>query len=176
MLYVVLPLHNDERLLAGRLREIDCELRGAGLAYRIVAVDDGSCDGTGALLVELQERYPLKVLSHARQRGLSATLRTGLVEVAHSAAPLDLVVRLDCAGPGSARRGDLRRRVTARPPARDRRWELWDRVLPALLRLPVLGRLALGHRATRVDVVQQALCTSARTGSSTAFDASRLVR
>jgi len=158
MLYVVLPLYNHERSLAAKLRSIDHELRGGGLAYRVVAVDDGSLDGTAGLLGELQERYPLKVVRHTRRRGLSATLRAGLATVARSAEPDDIVMRVDCGSSTAGTGGGLRRRAATKPLAGRRLWSLRDRALRVVLPLPTLGPLALGRRPIRASLVQQTFC------------------
>jgi glycosyltransferase involved in cell wall biosynthesis len=60
------------------------ELAGAAFAsdpnvrYEVVVVDDGSEDGTWAVLQELRERYPfLRLARHRSRRGIADALRTG---------------------------------------------------------------------------------------------------
>ena len=49
-----------------------------GVRYEVVVVDDGSTDRTGAVLTELQTRYPfLRAARHRSQRGIADALRTG---------------------------------------------------------------------------------------------------
>ncbi|MBY0458629.1 MAG: glycosyltransferase [Gemmataceae bacterium] len=49
--------------------------------FQILAVDDGSTDGTGAALAKLAGRVPnLKVLAHEAPRGFGACVRTALAE------------------------------------------------------------------------------------------------
>jgi hypothetical protein len=46
--------------------------------YEIIVVDDGSTDGSWAILQELAERYPmLRPVRHRAQRGIAEALRTG---------------------------------------------------------------------------------------------------
>lgn len=57
-LSVVIPMYNEEsvlRLLVDRLRPI---LDGLGDAYEVVAVDDGSTDGTPVILAGLRHQWP----------------------------------------------------------------------------------------------------------------------
>jgi glycosyltransferase involved in cell wall biosynthesis len=49
-LLVVIPVYNEERCLDGVLREWSSELDRSGIDYRILLLDDGSSDGTPALI------------------------------------------------------------------------------------------------------------------------------
>lgn len=74
---VVLPVHNEEAALAGLIDEIEIAL--AGRKFEIVAVDDGSTDGSAARLDALGEtRHWLRVYRHDRNRGQTAALETGI--------------------------------------------------------------------------------------------------
>ncbi|SCG61387.1 glycosyltransferase family 2 protein [Micromonospora inositola] len=78
-LSVVVPMFNEESvlpLLAERLRGV---LDGLGEAYEVVAVDDGSTDGTVAGLTALRAGWPeLRVLRLRRNSGHQAALVAGL--------------------------------------------------------------------------------------------------
>ena len=67
----------------GALEELEC-------ALRVLVVDDGSEDKTGQLALE---HGADRVVRHARNRGLGAAVRTGLV--AARAEGADLVVKFD---------------------------------------------------------------------------------
>lgn len=79
-LSVVVPIFNEQDvlpLLAERLRGV---LDGLGEAYEVVAVDDGSTDGTGAALAALRAGWPeLRVLRLRRNSGHQAALHAGLL-------------------------------------------------------------------------------------------------
>jgi dolichol-phosphate mannosyltransferase len=49
-LLVVIPVYNEERCLDGVLREWSSELDRSGIDYRILLLDDGSSDGTPAII------------------------------------------------------------------------------------------------------------------------------
>lgn len=96
MIYVLLPAYNEKDAIRPLTEKIDVTMKGAGLSYRIVAVDDGSRDGTGAILAELQARYPIHVITHKVNRGLGESIRDGMEYVAEVGGRGDVVVRMDC--------------------------------------------------------------------------------
>jgi len=76
-LTVIVPVFNEETTISEVLRLV----RAAptpGYDKEVIVVDDGSTDGTGRLLTELQERYGLILLRHAANRGKGAAVRTAL--------------------------------------------------------------------------------------------------
>jgi glycosyltransferase involved in cell wall biosynthesis len=70
-LTVVIPAYNEEHGIARALRE----LRDACPLAEVVVVDDGSTDGTAQ---EARSVPGVSVISHARNRGYGAALKTGL--------------------------------------------------------------------------------------------------
>lgn len=73
---VVVPVYNERENVGPLLEEIAAAL--AGRAYEVVAVDDGSSDGSGDALVALRARHPaLRVLRFARNAGQSAAFAAG---------------------------------------------------------------------------------------------------
>jgi hypothetical protein len=73
-LTVVIPAYNERENLPRVLTELLLFLRGAARDFEVLVVDDGSSDGTADAIVEAPE---LRVIAHARNQGLTATLRTG---------------------------------------------------------------------------------------------------
>jgi polyisoprenyl-phosphate glycosyltransferase len=78
-LSVVIPMYNEEQvlpLLVARLRPL---LDGSGERYEVVAVDDGSRDGTAAMLMAMRQQWPqLRVVRLRRNCGHQAALTAGL--------------------------------------------------------------------------------------------------
>jgi glycosyltransferase involved in cell wall biosynthesis len=73
---VVIPVYNERENLAPLLAEVAAAL--GGRAYEVVAVDDGSTDGSADELVALRARYPaLRVVRFARNAGQSAAFAAG---------------------------------------------------------------------------------------------------
>ena len=90
-LSVIAPCYNEE----GNLRELVNRLRTAfqtkNIAGEVVLVDDGSKDGTGALVDQLAQEHPNVVaVHHDTNRGIVAGWRSGL-EASHG----DLVCLID---------------------------------------------------------------------------------
>jgi len=82
----VVPAFNEEKTVAG----VVASLRG--VADRILVVDDGSSDGTGAEA----EKAGAEVLKHALNRGLGAALGTGIAAAVMEGA--DVIVTFDADG------------------------------------------------------------------------------
>lgn len=55
---VVAPAHNEEENVERLVAEIEAAMRGAGIAFEIVVVDDGSTDSTRAKLTSLMPTRP----------------------------------------------------------------------------------------------------------------------
>jgi len=90
-LSVVIPVYNEEENVEPLFREIKGILASLGKSFEIIAVDDGSKDGTFALLSRLHRaESSLKVVRLKRNFGQTAALAAGL---AHAEG--DIVVLMD---------------------------------------------------------------------------------
>jgi glycosyltransferase involved in cell wall biosynthesis len=88
---VVIPVYNEVESVPHLLEAIAQVLRTEGLLYEIIAVDDGSKDGTTALLKRLaQERSDLRAVLLRRNYGQTAAMAAGFH---HAKAPI--IVTLD---------------------------------------------------------------------------------
>lgn len=76
-LSVVMPVFNEAATVREVVRRMRLVQLPAGLELEIVAVDDGSADGTDKVLAGL-EREAVRVITHPLNRGKGAALRTGL--------------------------------------------------------------------------------------------------
>ena len=89
---IVVPVYNEEKGVRGvleRLAKLDL-----GAPVEILAVNDGSKDGTAAALNEAKARIPnLRVVTHAANQGYGAALKTGFSKAKH-----DVVVITDADG------------------------------------------------------------------------------
>jgi dolichol-phosphate mannosyltransferase len=93
--FIILPAYNEEKALRRLLPELGTTLRPTGRDYRIYVIDDGSQDGTAALLQTLSQKEPIETLRHEKNQGYGAAVKTGMVWVATHAQPQDIVVSLD---------------------------------------------------------------------------------
>jgi glycosyltransferase involved in cell wall biosynthesis len=90
-LSIVVPVYNEEQGIAQLIKAIFSVLSTDPDFLELVLVDDGSCDRTAELVLELAEFEPrIRLLRHERNRGLGAAIRTGL-----AAAEGDLILYTD---------------------------------------------------------------------------------
>jgi glycosyltransferase involved in cell wall biosynthesis len=74
-LSVIIPCYNEVENIAEVLQRVE----EVGLAHEIIIVDDGSTDGTRAILasIEAEEHPGVRILYHEHNQGKGAALVTG---------------------------------------------------------------------------------------------------
>lgn len=103
MLSIVLPCFNEELNIERTVRETKTWLETKRDPWEIVAVNDGSGDGTGAKLLELARDIPeLVIVTHEKNRGYGAAVRSGC-----DAATGDIIGFMDSDGQFKAKDFDL---------------------------------------------------------------------
>lgn len=85
-LTVIIPIFNEKNTLNKILERV----LATGLAGEILIINDGSTDGTLDLLAALDGHNGVRVITHARNQGKGAAVRTGI-----SAATGDIVLIQD---------------------------------------------------------------------------------
>jgi glycosyltransferase involved in cell wall biosynthesis len=141
----VLPAFNEESNLEEAVRRVATALERHARTFEIVVVDDGSRDGTRAVLDKLLTTYPkLRVVRHPVNRGYGAAVRSGfdaarlgwvfLMDADNQFDPEDIAVLLENAGDADIVAGYRRKRRDALP----RRLNAW--AFFTLVRL-LFGRL-----------------------------------
>ncbi len=76
---VVVPVFNEQDSIRATIEAVNRVLDDPGLNYEIIAVDDGSTDGTWRELTELKARIPhLAALRHENNLGYGAAIKTAL--------------------------------------------------------------------------------------------------
>ncbi len=85
-LSVVMPVYNEKDTIAEILRRV----LTTGLASEVIVVDDGSTDGTAAVLTKLKADEKVNVITVPKNRGKGAAVRVGI-----EAAKGDLVLIQD---------------------------------------------------------------------------------
>lgn len=106
-LSVVIPAFNEQSRLAPALQEILDYLRGRGGSFEVIVVDDGSRDGTAAVVRRLSEDAPeLRLVRLAANQGKGYAVRTGVMNAtgsqvlfadADGATPIAEIERLQAA-------------------------------------------------------------------------------
>jgi glycosyltransferase involved in cell wall biosynthesis len=84
-LSVIIPAYNEERTLAGVIEavqavDLDGHL-GVPVEREVIVIDDGSTDGTEAILASYEGKPGIRVIRHGRNRGKGAALRSGFAAV-----------------------------------------------------------------------------------------------
>jgi dolichol-phosphate mannosyltransferase len=74
---VVTPVHNEAASIEAVLREL-CTALGRTVAPRVIVCEDGSTDGTPALLGRLATELPLEVRSSPEKKGYARAIIDGL--------------------------------------------------------------------------------------------------
>lgn len=78
-LTVIIPVFNEAATLGKAIARLRAAPIPQGWERRIVAIDDGSSDGSAALLAELAEQgEDLRLIRHPHNMGKGSALRTGL--------------------------------------------------------------------------------------------------
>lgn len=92
---VVLPVYNEEGVISVTLQKIMAVFTREGLNGEIVAVDDGSTDGSYDVLKDLESQFPewLRVVRHPYNKGNGAAIKTGI-----KAATGDFIICMDIDG------------------------------------------------------------------------------
>src|SRR5205807_7534887 len=86
-LSIVIPAFNEAENILGALEHVTAAVAGLPLDHEIVVVDDGSTDGTAALVSANTHRFPgTRLLVNDRNRGFGWTYRRGV-----EAATLDFI-------------------------------------------------------------------------------------
>lgn len=89
---VFFPAYNDEHTIGGLVRQTLAFLPALSEDYEVIAVNDGSRDGTGAILEQLRSEFPerFRIVTHATNMGYGGALQSGF-----AAARKDLVFYTD---------------------------------------------------------------------------------
>jgi glycosyltransferase involved in cell wall biosynthesis len=80
-LSVIIPVYNEEASIAVTVAAIDEVLATNGVSFEIIAVNDGSTDGSGQRLHEAAAQVAsLRVIEHEENIGYGAAIKTGILE------------------------------------------------------------------------------------------------
>ncbi len=74
----VVPVYNEETVIADFIAALDQTLKSLSYAYEILLVDDGSLDNTPEIIQQLRNRYTLRYLRFSRNFGKEKAISAGL--------------------------------------------------------------------------------------------------
>jgi dolichyl-phosphate beta-glucosyltransferase len=79
-LSIVIPAYNEERRLGPTLQKVDAYARKARLSFELLVVDDGSSDGTAALVRQMAKKMKsLRLVSPGFNQGKGAAVKAGVL-------------------------------------------------------------------------------------------------
>lgn len=106
-LSIIIPAFNEEARLAPTVRGAVAALRARGVSGEVIVVDDGSRDGTSALVQRLAAEFPeVRLVRLAANHGKGYAVRSGMLNAtgelalfadADGATPWDQLSRLEAA-------------------------------------------------------------------------------
>ena len=96
-LVIMIPAYNEERTIAGIIKEIPREIDGIG-CVEVLLINDGSTDGT---VIEALRAGVDRILNHYSNRGLGVSFRDGIEAALEIGA--DIVVNIDADGQYNAK-------------------------------------------------------------------------
>src|SRR5262245_30416696 len=91
---IVLPAYNEEANMSPLLSSVHEAMEEHPFAYSVIVVDDGSRDGTAAVVREFARGMPVRLVQHATNMGLGTTLRDGLLAAMDEAEDRDIIVTM----------------------------------------------------------------------------------
>lgn len=78
-LSIVLPAYNEEANIEATVRDVLAWFTEQGIDGEVIVTNDGSKDGTGAVLARLEQEIPiLRVVTHEVNKGYGSAVRSGL--------------------------------------------------------------------------------------------------
>ena len=95
MVIITLPAYNEDRSLRRLLELVRESMEEDPLDYRVIVVNDGSTDGTAAIVDELKGTMPIERIDHDTNRGLGEAVRTGLLRAMARVNDRDIIVTMD---------------------------------------------------------------------------------
>lgn len=74
---ILMPVHNEEKILPNLISEIDRNINGK-VSYRIIICEDGSTDDSVEVIKKLQETFPIELITTKNKRGYSRAMLDGI--------------------------------------------------------------------------------------------------
>ena len=95
MLRIIIPIYNEKDQLSQVFEQLERVMQDSKIEYEVIAVDDGSSDGSAEIIRDYAERMPVSLQQHPTNKGVSEAFRTGFRVVVERLQPEDLVVTME---------------------------------------------------------------------------------
>jgi len=76
---IIMPAYNEAFVIANSIRNVKKMFRPTGMDYEIIVVDDGSTDGTGLIIDDLDDRK-VKLVHYPNNKGKGNAFKAGFQE------------------------------------------------------------------------------------------------
>lgn len=88
---IIIPVYNESKRLGPALRQLDTYLSNLPKSWQLIAVDDGSTDGTVTALSRHQDVLPMQIIQLEQNQGKGGAVRAGmLAATGHFRAFIDI--------------------------------------------------------------------------------------
>lgn len=94
-IYFILPIYNEEAALPKLIELLCTQEITAGCDRTVIAVNDGSTDSSASILESLSQKYPVKVITHAANRGIPGTFKSAFEYVVQQVTDDDVVIVME---------------------------------------------------------------------------------
>ena len=89
---VVIPTYNEKDNIGKLIKQVfDLGIEG----LEILIVDDNSPDGTGEVVIELSQKYPIKIISRKEKRGLGTAYAAAFKLLLNQKEKPDYIIQMD---------------------------------------------------------------------------------
>lgn len=95
MIFIVIPAYNEADIIGSTLDSIAQAMAGVAEPWQAVVVDDGSGDGTPAVVEKAAGRMPVRLIRHEVNRGPGEAYQTGLKDVCATAKDEDVIFTIE---------------------------------------------------------------------------------
>lgn len=89
MVFTLLPIFNEKENILLLIERIMC----LPIEIKIIAVNDGSTDGTKEILEQIKDR--ITIITHSCNKGLGEAIKTGLLHIIKLSNESDIVITMD---------------------------------------------------------------------------------
>ncbi len=76
LLSVIVPAYNEESNIPTLVERVAKAL--SGIDYELIIIDDGSIDNTADVAKKFEDKYPIRIIRHERNKGKIEAIKTGL--------------------------------------------------------------------------------------------------
>ncbi len=76
LLSVIVPAYNEESNIPTLVERVAKAL--PGIDYELIIIDDGSIDNTADVAKKFEDKYPIRIIRHERNKGKIEAIKTGL--------------------------------------------------------------------------------------------------